>query len=378
MFKVAVERKNAVVEEWETLTSGSVGVKIQFEFSQEWDGLVKTACFKNNQSEITSLRLENDAVMIPPETIAKANTVLEVGVYGESVDKHLVIPTVYVTLGVVQQGAMKMGAPPKPRTVNWTDEIETAVNRAVKAAENVKCRADAGEFNGADGKPGKDGATGPAGPPGPKGEQGTPGADGATGPVGPQGPKGDSGGTPSDEPPLMDGEASSGTGESFSRNDHVHPRDSSKQDKLKLSAALPNDIFHIGLNESEQLCTGHMYTYDRQWRPQTGYYTHKIKTTVREKGYMIIATSTSPTSASYGSSAINVRLNGNTVMSTANDSRGTAYSLYGGAALTYPMFVNPGDVVEVNIYCSNDHECTELYAHILSTEQLTWQYTMSE
>lgn len=148
MFKVVVEHKKAVVEEWEMLTSGSVGVKIQFEFSSEWEGLIKTVCFKNDQAELTSLRLEDDSIEIPPETVAEPNTVLAVGVYGESADGQLVIPTVYASLGLVERGAKKTGRPPMPRTRDWTTDIETEVKKAVKLAENVQRMADEGEFNG--------------------------------------------------------------------------------------------------------------------------------------------------------------------------------------------------------------------------------------
>ena len=40
------------------------------------------------------------------------------------------------------------------------------------------------------------------------------------------------GAVPSDEPPLMDGDASAGTSKMFSRGDHRHPHDSEKMDYM--------------------------------------------------------------------------------------------------------------------------------------------------
>jgi hypothetical protein len=60
------------------------------------------------------------------------------------------------------------------------------------------------------------------GPPGPKGDTG------AVGPQGPQGIPGASGGTPSDAVPLMDGTAVPGVATQYTREDHVHPTDTSR------------------------------------------------------------------------------------------------------------------------------------------------------
>jgi hypothetical protein len=71
--------------------------------------------------------------------------------------------------------------------------------------------------------PGPPGATGPAGSTGATGPQGPKGDTGATGPQGPAGA-----GSPSTVPPLMDGAAAIGTSTNFSREDHVHPTDTSR------------------------------------------------------------------------------------------------------------------------------------------------------
>ena len=83
------------------------------------------------------------------------------------------------------------------------NQAEQALNEAAENVKNeLKARADAGEFTGPrgprglTGEEGEPGAPGPQGPQGPQGEKGDPGKDGepgATGSQGPQGEKGDPG-----------------------------------------------------------------------------------------------------------------------------------------------------------------------------------------
>jgi hypothetical protein len=89
---------------------------------------------------------------------------------------------------------------------------------------------------GATGAQGPKGNTGDAGPPGPQGPVGpestVPGPQGPVGPTGatgPQGPPGTDGqGAPGTASPIMDGTATVGTSMLFSRQDHIHPTDTSR------------------------------------------------------------------------------------------------------------------------------------------------------
>ena len=80
------------------------------------------------------------------------------------------------------------------------------------------------------GPPGATGPQGPTGPastvPGPPGSTGPQGPTGATGPTGP--PGADGAGAPGTAPPIMDGAATVGTSMLFSRQDHIHPSDTSR------------------------------------------------------------------------------------------------------------------------------------------------------
>jgi hypothetical protein len=77
------------------------------------------------------------------------------------------------------------------------------------------------------------GEQGPPGPPGPQGPEGdasiVPGPVGPTGATGPQGPPGVNGsGSPGTTAPIMDGSSTVGTSTAFSRQDHIHPSDTSR------------------------------------------------------------------------------------------------------------------------------------------------------
>ena len=80
------------------------------------------------------------------------------------------------------------------------NQAEQALNEAAEKVKNeLKARADAGEFTGPrgprglTGEDGEPGTPGPQGPQGPQGEKGDPGKDGEPGATGPQGPQGEKG-----------------------------------------------------------------------------------------------------------------------------------------------------------------------------------------
>ena len=158
MFELSVDYKSAQLKKWEKLTSGSVGVKLRFKFSPEWDGLVKTVCFANGKDRLPSVTLRDDTIEIPHEAMERPDVNLRAGVYGETPDGTLVIPTIYASLGIICQGARKTGRPSVPSTPDWTAGVEADVSRAVETAKDVERRANAGEFNGTPGRSPKIGA----------------------------------------------------------------------------------------------------------------------------------------------------------------------------------------------------------------------------
>jgi hypothetical protein len=208
----------------ELLTAGMAkAVTVEFVFSDDWDGLTKTAVFTNGRATIDVLpaKWDGDTVTVPAEILAVAGRYARVGVYGTNAS-GVVLPTVWATLGKVQPAVEPSGDPSADPTLpvwaqlqeiigdlnNLTtkakENLVAAINEAAKTGsggagsidlrtadgyiqysndggatwENLIALAD---LKGEKGEKGDTGATGPQGAPGKDGSPGKDGADGAPG-----------------------------------------------------------------------------------------------------------------------------------------------------------------------------------------------------
>lgn len=95
----------------ELLTAGMAkAVTVEFVFSDDWDGLTKTAVFSNGKTtvDVLAANWDGDTVPIPHEVLAVPGRHARVGVYGAD-ESGVVLPTVWVSLGKVQPGADPSG-----------------------------------------------------------------------------------------------------------------------------------------------------------------------------------------------------------------------------------------------------------------------------
>ena len=95
----------------ELLTAGMAkAVTVEFVFSDEWDGLTKTAVFTNGKTTVDVLAAswDGDTVPVPHEVLAVPGRHARVGVYGAN-KSGVILPTVWVSLGKVQPGADPSG-----------------------------------------------------------------------------------------------------------------------------------------------------------------------------------------------------------------------------------------------------------------------------
>ena len=191
----------------ELLTTGMVqAVPVRFCFSPQWAALDRTAVFTAGTVSVSCLLGEDNQCFIPWECLTRAGEYLRVGVYGTRGEK-MVLPTVSCLLGPICTGTQPEENTPTEATPTLVQSLLTKAEAAVSSADALRTDADAGLFNGRDGKDGtngkdgkdgQNGAPGEAGPQGPKGdpgETGPQGLKGETGETGPQGPKGDPGET---------------------------------------------------------------------------------------------------------------------------------------------------------------------------------------
>lgn len=179
----------------ELLTTGMVqAVPVRFRFSPQWAALDRTAVFTAGTVSVSCLLGEDNQCFIPWECLTRAGEYLHVGVYGTRGEK-MVLPTVSCLLGPICTGTQPEENTPTEATPTLVQSLLTKAEAAVSMADALRTDADAGLFNGRDGKDGTNGKDGKDGQNGAPGETGPQGPKGDTGETGPQGPKGDTGGT---------------------------------------------------------------------------------------------------------------------------------------------------------------------------------------
>ena len=191
----------------ELLTTGMVqAVPVRFCFSPQWAALDRTAVFTAGTVSVSCLLGEDNQCFIPWECLTRAGEYLRVGVYGTR-GEEMVLPTVSCLLGPICTGTQPEENTPTDATPTLVQSLLTKAEAAVSVADALRTDADAGLFNGRDGKDGtngkdgKDGQNGAPGEAGPQGPKGDPGETGSQGPkgdpgeTGPQGPKGETGET---------------------------------------------------------------------------------------------------------------------------------------------------------------------------------------
>ena len=191
MIRITANSRHARSTHDEPITTGSVGIEVAVELSEDFDGLAATlvvACGEVSRD----VALAGGAVTVPWECLQVAGETLRMGVYASDPQGTVVIPTVWASVATVREGAAPSEVSPSDPTPSWAAQVQQAAADAKAMAQSVVGRADEGDFDGEQGPQGERGERGPEGPQGPAGPQGI---QGETGPQGPQGPKGDTGET---------------------------------------------------------------------------------------------------------------------------------------------------------------------------------------
>lgn len=121
MLIAKVDKNNISIEGSELITSGSVKTNfVEFQFSEDWDGLAKTVIFQTKKVSIPVI-LEKDQIIVPIpwEAMAFPKEDIQMGVYGvrfddettEDKDEEVVLPTIWTSLGKVTQGVLVESPP---------------------------------------------------------------------------------------------------------------------------------------------------------------------------------------------------------------------------------------------------------------------------
>lgn len=192
-MKLKVNKNEIKIIEKSILNDGEYKVnKCQFEFSKEYDGLVKKAVFSNGYDDAYKVLISNDECNIPIEVLEEG--VLKIGVYAyETNNDELVLrysPSPDI-IHVFDGSYVKDAQNSEGGTPTEYEQLESRVNNELNEmnalADDLEEKVESGYFKGEKGDTGATGPQGPEGPRGPQGEQG---------PEGPQGPQGEPGDTP--------------------------------------------------------------------------------------------------------------------------------------------------------------------------------------
>ena len=123
MFILYADKTRLTVRQRELLTSGSVNVcQIQFEFSEDWDGLTRTAVFRAGGKSVPVLLDETNTCVVPWEVLEKPEIKLFCGVYGVR-DGEVVLPTVWAGLGWIAAGVRPAEDTWPPTPELWQQEL---------------------------------------------------------------------------------------------------------------------------------------------------------------------------------------------------------------------------------------------------------------
>lgn len=147
MTTIMIGKALAAVTENETLTSGMINAKIQFEFSEDWtSNISKTAIF--TAGDVTKVVLdsywENNVCSIPQECLAKSDEILMVGIYGADNANVVAIPTVWATVGKIRKGYEGYEDVSTGTLPIWA-QVQSAAAQSATAAKNAQDAAEAAQ-----------------------------------------------------------------------------------------------------------------------------------------------------------------------------------------------------------------------------------------
>ena len=148
MIIINVDKNNMQVLSNETITSGSINAyTCKFTFSDDWEGLTKSAVFRVSDKYIECLLSDDDTVSIPWECMTTAGAELFVGLRGvageetETKDDDIVLPSVWCLIGTVRKGTTA-GEEPEPPTPSAWEQILMKINSLEENKQNVLTAGD--------------------------------------------------------------------------------------------------------------------------------------------------------------------------------------------------------------------------------------------
>lgn len=139
-MKIKVVNQRIKIEPPETAEGTMEYLRAEFDFSEEWDGLTKTAFFRGANGNTYSQLLENDACTVPAEALAVPG---RVGVSVSGTRGETIITTDIKSFSA--PATLSGGTPSDPEPTVW-QQILDKVDETKQIAQSVREDAEAGKF----------------------------------------------------------------------------------------------------------------------------------------------------------------------------------------------------------------------------------------
>lgn len=162
MITFAANVRSASARSDDAITTSSVGIPVQLVLADEFMGLAKTLVFRAGSTTVDVV-LVGDATeaVVPPDVLTTVGLWLGIGIYAADGDGNVVIPTVWASAGLIQQGTVPSGVDPSEPTPSWVAQVQSIASEASENAESALNKATAvedaaarGDFDGRDGTDG--------------------------------------------------------------------------------------------------------------------------------------------------------------------------------------------------------------------------------
>lgn len=139
-MKIKVVNQRLYLEPPKTAAGTRKYLRAEFSFSEEWDGMTKTAFFRGADGNTYTQLLENDACTVPAVALAASG---RVGVSVSGTLGDMVITTDIKSFSV--PATLSGGTPSDPEPTVW-QQILDKVDKTQQIAQSVRDDADAGRF----------------------------------------------------------------------------------------------------------------------------------------------------------------------------------------------------------------------------------------
>ena len=110
MITFTANVRSASARSDDAITTSSVGIPVNLVLADEFIGLAKTLVFRAGATTVDVV-LVGDATeaVVPPDVLTTVGLWLGIGIYAADSDGNVVIPTVWASAGLIQQGTVPSG-----------------------------------------------------------------------------------------------------------------------------------------------------------------------------------------------------------------------------------------------------------------------------